>query len=44
MGCLLNHIRPYFLLGKADFISVFENLNLRHMLESYKKYYEVIHL
>ncbi len=44
MGCLLNHIRPYFLLRKSDFVAVFDNLNLRHMLDSYKKYYEVIHL
>lgn len=44
MGCLLNHIRPYYLLKKADFESIFQTPILKHMSEVYIKYYGVMHL
>lgn len=31
MGCLLNHIRPYFLLDKERFLRIFQDPKLRHM-------------
>ena len=45
MGCLLNHIRPYFLLCKHDFYSIFStDPSLKHMVDTYRKYYQVIHI
>lgn len=44
MGCLLNHIRPYHLLPQEEFTEIFEDPSLKHMANTYKKYYRVIHL
>jgi hypothetical protein len=45
MGCLLNHIRPYFLLQKEEFFAYMEkDANWKNMSDTYSKNYEVMHV
>ena len=44
MGCLLNHIRPYFLLSEVEFEAIMQDSSLKHMANTYRKYYRILHL